>query len=145
MHPFARHLAACGAGLALGAAGLVLVPGPSRVLAAAVLGLAGALALWPMPAGQGSRETAARVGELEAEVARLTETLARRDDEIGRLAGALIAIHRLLETDAGAPAGAEPAEPRHATGPRATPGGRERATEEDHHGAERNHRERAAA
>ena len=90
------QLAACAAGLGLAAGAFVLVSGPYRVLAAGVLGVAGILALWPLPAAEsehpraGSRpRSRGRVAELEAEIARLAAVLERAEAERDELRGVL--------------------------------------------------------
>jgi len=83
------QIAAAAAGIGSAVAAFALVDGSSRILAAAVLGLAGLLALWPLPAGDPDRQAprarirgGRRVRELEVE-------LARSEAERERLEGAL--------------------------------------------------------
>lgn len=87
---------ACAVGLAIGLAAFALVSGPYRIVAAAVLGLAGTLALWPMsPAAQAAGVKGMRLGsgrrlaELEQEVARLTAAVAKQEADRQRLVAVL--------------------------------------------------------
>ena len=95
------------AGLGLGGGVLVLFSGPSRILAAGVLGLAGTLALWPSSTGErGQAERGLRLGsgrritELEAEVARATRALERSEADRAQLVGALRNLDQWIADEA---------------------------------------------
>ena len=90
------------AGLGLGGGVLVLVSGPSRILAAGVLGLAGTLALWPSStAERGLRlGRGRRIAELEAEVARATRALERSEADRAQLVGALRNLDQWIADEA---------------------------------------------
>jgi hypothetical protein len=92
-----RQSLACLVGLAIGGAAFALVADPYRILAAAVLGLAGTLALWPL-SRDGEQAVVKRefrifgrrrLRELETQVERLTAELERGRVHRGQIVGAL--------------------------------------------------------
>lgn len=93
-----RQALACLVGLVVGATAFALVDYPYRILAAAVLGLAGTLALWPLSGGSSAEPAVRRefrvfgrrrVRELESQVAALSAEIERTRSKGGQIAAAL--------------------------------------------------------
>ncbi len=93
-----RQALACLVGVVVGAAAFTLVDYPYRILAAAVLGLAGTLALWPLSSNESSEPVVKRevrlfgrrrVRELEIKVARLSAEIERGRSRRGQIVTAL--------------------------------------------------------
>ncbi len=92
-----RQAVACLVGVVVGAVAFTLVDYPYRILAAAVLGLAGTLALWPLSSSADEpavrREVRVfgrrRVRELETQVARLSAEIERGRSRRGQIVAAL--------------------------------------------------------